>query len=278
MQNYHRSLIFPNIYLKRNLKGRRLFILLLFMYICYMEISKALYMIPVPISDGALEEVIPEGNIYIIKNLRHFIVENVRTARRFIKKCDPGADISSLTFYELNGHTPENVISGYLDALRSGEPMGMMSEAGCPGVADPGAAVARIAQQEGLKVKPLIGPSSILLALMASGLNGQRFAFRGYLPVDNKDRARTIRELENESRRHDMTQIFIETPYRNSKMMDSLLANLNGDTLLCIAMDITNPDNEKIVTREVHDWKNKGYNIEKVPAIFLIYSPNYSRH
>ena len=234
-----------------------------------MELQKALYMIPVPIGDSPLSDVLPEGNAGIVKSIKFFIVENIRTARRFLKKLDPIIDISTITFYELNGHTPENEISSFLNPLRNGEPTGVMSEAGCPGVVDPGAKVVRLAQQEDLKVIPLIGPSSILLALMASGLNGQNFSFHGYLPVDQKDRERTIRDLENQSRRLDITQIFIETPYRNEKMMESLLKNLGGDTLLCVASDITTPNHEKIITKTVKKWRSESYILEKVPTIFL---------
>ena len=239
-----------------------------------MELKKALYMIPVAISDGPLSNVIPLGNEEIIKNIRYFIVENVRTARRFLKKIDPNIDISLITFYELNGHTPENEISGFLVPLRNGDPIGVMSEAGCPGVADPGAMVVRLAQQEGFKVIPLVGPSSILMALMASGLNGQRFTFQGYLPVDQNERDRKIKELELQSRKQDMTQIFIETPYRNEKMMDSLLKNLSGETLLCVASDITSVEGESIITKPVKKWKSEKYKLEKVPTIFLFYCLN----
>ncbi|MCH5241498.1 MAG: SAM-dependent methyltransferase [Muribaculaceae bacterium] len=235
-----------------------------------MQLESALYMIPVPISDGKLSDFLPSGNSEIISGIRHFIVENVRTARRFLKKMDPSTDISQLTFYELNGHTPEDDISGYLTPLREGNPMGVMSEAGCPGVADPGAKVVLAAQNEGLRIIPLVGPSSILLSLMASGLNGQKFAFQGYLPVDTKERDKTIRDLESQSRRLDMTQIFIETPYRNEKMLDSLLKNLGGETLLCVASDVTNPQ-EKIITKPVKRWKEDRLKIEKVPTIFLFY-------
>lgn len=229
-------------------------------------------MIPVPISEGPIGNVLPAENVEIVKGLKHFIVENVRTARRFLKKLDPGIEIGELTFYELNGHTPENEISGYLKALREGESIGVMSEAGCPGVADPGASVARIAQLEGLRVIPLIGPSSILLSLMASGLNGQRFSFNGYLPVETKEREKSIRELEIQSRKQDMTQIFIETPYRNGKMMEALLKTLNSETLLCVASDVTNLEGEKIVTKPVKEWKRTGYESGKVPTIFLFYA------
>lgn len=235
-----------------------------------MEIETALYMIPVPISDRPPLEVLPEYNLELIKSIRYFIVENVRTARRFLKRTDPAIDISGITFYELNGHTPENEISTYLKPLREGVPIGLMSEAGCPGVADPGAMVAEIAQQEGFKVIPLVGPSSIIMSLMASGLNGQRFTFHGYLPVDNFERERMIKDLELRSKKDDMTQIFIETPYRNVKMMESLLKNLSGDTLLCVASNITSRE-ESIKTKRVKDWKRNGITLEKVPTIFLFY-------
>lgn len=228
-------------------------------------------MIPVPISDGHVTDVLPQRNLEIVKELDYFIVENIRTARRFLKKMDPSADISSKTFYELNEHTPENEINGYLQPLRVGKAVGVMSEAGCPGVADPGASVVALAQAEGFKIVPLVGPSSILLALMASGLNGQRFSFRGYLPVDNSEREKSIKNLETESRKNDMTQIFIETPYRNMKMMESLVKNLQRDTLLCVASHITSPD-ESIITKRVEEWKAQGFTLAKVPTIFLFYA------
>lgn len=239
-----------------------------------MELKTALYILPVPISEGSPEESIPDINIEITRQLKYFIVENVRTARRFLKKFDRGIDISSLTFFELNEHTPIKEISGFLDPLREGHPMGVMSEAGCPGVADPGASVVGIAQSEGREVIPLVGPSSILLSLMASGLNGQKFTFNGYLPVDPKERDKSIHDLENMSRRHDMTQIFIETPYRNMKMMESLLKNLSGDTLLCVASSLMSAEFQTIKTKRVRDWKKEGYEIAKAPAIFLFYCPN----
>lgn len=239
-----------------------------------MEIEKALYMIPVPISEGEIKNMVPEYNVEIIRNIKHFIVENIRTARRFLKKMCPDIDISALNFHELNSHTDPNEISGYLFPLRKGEAIGVMSEAGCPGVADPGAAVVKIAQAEGFRVVPLIGPSSILLSLMASGLNGQKFCFHGYLPIEDKKRSSTIRQLESESRRQNMTQLFIETPYRNQKLLECLLKVLNDETYLCIASNISHPKEEKIITRRVREWKRIGGEIEKVPTIFLIYGPN----
>lgn len=239
-----------------------------------MKIAAALYLIPVNISDAPLRDVLPDGNLDVVREIRHFIVENVRTARRFLKRCDPGFDISALTFYELNRHTDLKEVSTYLDPLRKGEPVGVMSEAGCPAVADPGAVAVSIAQREGLKVVPLVGPSSILMALMASGFNGQGFSFNGYLPIEPRDRERRVKDLEALSRRLDMTQIFIETPYRNNKMLETLVRSLHADTKVCVACDITDPERETIVTMPVSKWK-KGkddYNFDKRPAIFLIYS------
>lgn len=237
-----------------------------------MELKAALYLIPVSISDAPLRDTLPAGNLDILKQLRHLIVENVRTARRFLKRCDPGFDIGAVTFYELNRHTDLNEVSSYLEPLRHGEPVGVMSEAGCPAVADPGSLPVSIAQREGLRVIPLVGPSSILMALMASGFNGQGFTFNGYLPVDEKERERRLKELENMSRKNDITQIFIETPYRNNRMVESLVKTLRGDTLICVACDITDPENESILTMPVSRWKTARYDYNKRPAIFLIYS------
>lgn len=242
----------------------------IFSKFAFMDLQNAIYLLPVAISDQDVEGVLPKENLEVIKKLRFFIVENIRTARRFLKRVDKSIDISQLTFYELNEHTHDDEISDYLLPLKEGEAIGIMSEAGCPGIADPGASVVKLAQSRGIKVIPLVGPSSIFLSLMASGLNGQRFSFQGYLPIEKELRNKTIKDLENQSRRNDMTQIFIETPYRNDKMMESLLNNLGSETLLCVASNITSAT-EKIVTRKVKEWKKTGYEIEKVPAIFLFY-------
>ncbi|MCH5229533.1 MAG: SAM-dependent methyltransferase [Muribaculaceae bacterium] len=237
-----------------------------------MEAKTALYMIPVPVSEGSLDYVIPKENFAIVSELKYFIVENIRTARRILKRMDSSINISDITFYELNNHTPEIEINLFLEPLRKGESMGVMSEAGCPGIADPGAQVVALAQRAGLRVVPLVGPSSILLSLMASGLNGQCFCFHGYLPVENKEREKTIKDLEIQSRRHNMTQIFIETPYRNAKMMESLLGVLSDSTKLCVASEVTSPERENIVTRTVKDWKRTGFLPGKYPTIFLFHS------
>ncbi|MDE6338215.1 MAG: SAM-dependent methyltransferase [Muribaculaceae bacterium] len=234
-------------------------------------ITSALYLIPVNISEASLETVIPTGNIEVVREIRHFIVENVRTARRFLKKCDRSFDIDSAEFHELNRHTDLSEVSTWLDPLRKGEPMGVMSEAGCPAIADPGALAVEIAQKEGLRVVPLVGPSSILMALMASGFNGQGFAFNGYLPIDDKEKLKVLRDLESESQAKNRTQIFIETPYRNNKMVSFLSENLRQDTLVCVACDITDPEHESIKTLPASKWKNHKENYDKRPAIFLIY-------
>lgn len=234
----------------------------------------SLYLIPVNISDAPLDSVIPTGNIEIIRGIRHFIVENTRTARRFLKRCDRSFDVDGAVFHELNRHTDLNEVSGWLDPLRSGEPMGVMSEAGCPAVADPGALPVEIAQREGFRVIPLVGPSSILMSLMASGFNGQGFAFNGYLPIDDKEKLHALRELEAESQSKNRTEIFIETPYRNNRMVQFLSDNLRPDTLLCVACDITDTEKESIVTLPAPKWKNNKENYDKRPAIFLIYRGN----
>lgn len=235
-----------------------------------MQIKPALYLIPVEISEAAAEYSIPAGNMHIVREIRTFIVENLRTARRCLRRWDPEFPIDDCTFHQLNRHTPKEEVSGFLDALRKGEPVGVMSEAGCPGVADPGADVAAIAQSEGRKVVPLVGPSSILLSLMGSGFNGQGFAFHGYLPVHDDEKTRVVKELENRCRRSSQTQIFIETPYRNNKLIDFLARTLRPDTLLCVASDITDPEKEQIVTKKASAWRNNKTDYGKRPAIFLI--------
>ncbi len=238
-----------------------------------MELNAALYLIPVNISNAPLRDTLPEGNLDILRQLHHLIVENVRTARRFLKRCDPGFDIGAVTFYELNRHTDLNEVSSYLEPLRRGEAVGVMSEAGCPAVADPGALTVSLAQREGLKVVPMVGPSSILMSLMASGFNGQGFCFNGYLPIEQKEREKKLKDLELLSKKNDMTQIFIETPYRNNRMIAAISASLRGDTLLCVACDITDPEKETIRTMPVSKWKQAKYDYDKRPAIFLIYVP-----
>jgi 16S rRNA (cytidine1402-2'-O)-methyltransferase len=230
----------------------------------------SLFLIPVMLGETPVDQVIPTYNTRVISQLKYFIVENVRSARRFLKACNPEIEIDALTFYELNKHTDRNSISDYLLPMKKGESVGVISEAGCPAVADPGADVVAIAQQKGYKVVPLVGPSSILMAVMASGFNGQSFAFHGYLPIDQNERAKRIRLLEARSYSEDQTQLFIETPYRNHKMAADILLHCNPATKLCIAMNIS-CDDEYIVTRSVKEWKGKLPEMHKKPCVFLIY-------
>lgn len=233
-------------------------------------LEPALYLIPVTLGETSINQVLPSYNHDVICGIRHFIVENVRSARRFLKKVDKTIDIDALVFYELNRHTDRNFIGAYLEPLRNGEAVGIISEAGCPAIADPGADVVAIAQSLGLKVVPLVGPSSILMALMASGFNGQSFAFNGYLPVEGAQRIRAVKKLEGKVQSENQTQIFIETPYRNTKMMETLLSALSPRTRLCVAAGITCAE-EFIRTRTVADWKKSEIpDISRIPAIFLL--------
>ncbi|MBO8440064.1 MAG: SAM-dependent methyltransferase [bacterium] len=230
-----------------------------------------LYLIPSPLGDAPLCRMMPPYNSDIIRSLRHFIVENVRTARRFLKQVDNGIDIDSLTFYELNRHTDRQMIASYLTPMSEGCEIGIISEAGCPAVADPGADVVAIAQEKGYKVVPLVGPSSILMSLMASGFNGQSFAFVGYLPIDRNERAQRLKALERRAYSEDQTQIFIETPYRNVQLFGEMLRTLQPQTRLCIALSITT-EGESIRTMTVSQWKKAAVpDMHKQPCIFLIY-------
>ena len=230
----------------------------------------ALYLLPVTLGDTSIEKVLPSYNKEIISGIRYFIVEDVRSARRFLKKVDREIDIDALTFYPLNKHTSPEAISGYLAPLAEGHSMGVISEAGCPAVADPGADVVAIAQKRNFKVVPLVGPSSIILSVMGSGFNGQSFAFHGYLPIEPADRMRRLKELEARVYSENQTQLFIETPYRNHKMLEDILKTCRPQTKLCIAANIT-CEGEFIQTKTVKEWKGKLPELNKIPCIFLIY-------
>jgi 16S rRNA (cytidine1402-2'-O)-methyltransferase len=230
----------------------------------------ALFLIPVTLGETEVDKVIPPFNIEIVNQLRYFIVENIRSTRRFLKKCNPEIDIDSLTFYELNKHTDRNQIASYLLPMKSGESVGVISEAGCPAVADPGADVVAIAQNEGYKVVPLVGPSSMLMAIMASGFNGQSFAFHGYLSIDASERVKKLKQLETRAYNEDQTQLFIETPYRNQKLAEDIIQHCKPHTRLCIAMNISCED-EYIVTKSMQAWKGKLPDMHKKPCVFLIY-------
>lgn len=216
--------------------------------------EKALYLIPVTLGETAVDQVLPSYNHDIIVEIKHFIVENIRSARRFLKKVEKSIDIDQLTFYELNRHTDRKFIGEYLEPLKNGQPVGIISEAGCPAIADPGADVVAIAQSRGYKVVPLVGPSSIIMSVMGSGFNGQSFAFNGYLPVEVPQRIKMLKKLENKVWNEDQTQLFIETPYRNEKMFETIINNLKPQTKLCIAAGITCPE-EFIRTKTVAQWK-----------------------
>ncbi len=232
----------------------------------------SLYLIPVTLGDTPIERVLPAYNKEVILSIRHFIVEEVRTARRFLKQVDRNINIDELTFYPMGKHAGAALFSKYLDALRNGEDMGVISEAGCPAVADPGADVVAIAQREGHKVVPLVGPSSILLAVMGSGFNGQSFAFHGYLPIAPADRAKRLKQLESRSAAEHQTQLFIETPYRNHKIIADILATCNPRTKLCIASGLTT-DKEYICSKTIKEWKQTTLpDLNKIPTIFAIYA------
>ena len=232
--------------------------------------SAALYLIPVTLGETSIEQVLPAYNHEVIMGIRHFIVENIRSARRFLRQTDRTFPIDDTTFFEMGKHSDERAFSQYLQPLREGKPVGVISEAGCPAVADPGADIVGIAQREGLRVIPLVGPNSMIMAVMSSGLGGQSFAFNGYLPVDTTDRAKKLKMLETRAWTEGQTQLFIETPYRNEKMFQSLLAALRPQTRLCIAAGITTQD-EYIRTLRISEWKNtKLPDLSKIPAIFLI--------
>lgn len=230
----------------------------------------ALYLLPVTLGDTPVEKVLPSYNREIILQIRHFIVEDVRSARRFLKKVDRDINIDELTFYPLNKHTSPEAISGYLKPLQEGNSMGVISEAGCPAVADPGADVVAIAQRKNLKVVPLVGPSSIILSVMGSGFNGQSFAFHGYLPIEPGERQKRLKELEQRVYSEHQTQLFIETPYRNNKMLEDILKACRPHTKLCVAANIT-CEGEYIKTKTVQEWKGHLPDLSKIPCIFLIY-------
>jgi len=237
-------------------------------------LEPGLYLIPSSMSDGPLDGVVPVHNITVVREIRYFVVESLRSARRFIKKCDRDIDIDALTFNELNEHSDLKDIASLermLQPIGNGEAVGVISDAGCPAVADPGADLVAIAQRKGYKVFPLVGPSSILLSLMASGFNGQRFAFEGYLPIDAPARQARLKEMIRRIERERQTQIFIEAPYRNNQLIADLVRTLPATMRLCVASDITG-ERQSIVTRTIGEWKHAQYDYHKVPTIFLLYN------
>ena len=228
-------------------------------------------MVPCPIADdGDMARVLPEYNADIIRSINYFVVENLRTGRRFLSRVGMGRPIDTLKMAELNEHTAPAEVEALIAPILAGEDCAMISEAGCPGVADPGAALAALCHRHGVRVVPLVGPSSILLALMASGMNGQSFAFNGYLPVKTPERQRALRNLERRARSEHQSQIFIEAPYRNRQMLEAIVASCAPDTRVTVAVDIT-ADSERIVTRSVAEWRRAmPDDLHKRPAIFII--------
>jgi 16S rRNA (cytidine1402-2'-O)-methyltransferase len=230
-----------------------------------------LYLIPVTLGEVNHLEVLPLTVRKAIEQIDHYIVENEKTARRFIKNIYPSKSQPKLQFDLINKFTASEEIPTFLEPCNRGLPMGLMSEAGVPGIADPGADVIAAAHAIGIKVKPLVGPSSILLAMMSSGLNGQNFAFNGYLPIERGERKKTIKDLESHSRDQKQAQIFIETPYRNNKLLDELLSTLSSTTRLCIARDLS-LTTEFIKMQTVNQWKKNIPDLHKKPAIFIFQS------
>ncbi len=231
--------------------------------------DQKIYIIPLPISESALEKSVPTLNLQIMLTLRHFVTENIKTARRFLRKAHPNFPIDSCLFYELDKHNDYSIDSEITKALEAGLSLGLMSESGYPGVADPGNKLIRLAHQQHIQVVPLVGPSSVIMALAASGLNGQYFTFRGYLSNDNQERTSQLNDLQKEIQKTGATQIFIETPFRNQRFFLEILDVLDASLKLCVAMDITGT-NEFIVTKKISEWKTIKRDFSKLPAIFLL--------
>lgn len=237
-----------------------------------------LYLIPTVIAPDTITNVISPQVISTISTLDYYLVENIRTARRFISELKNTFEnlqlprpLPEIQFAELTKDTSSEEVKAHLSYVMNGRNVGVISEAGCPGIADPGAMAVDYAHKNGIRVVPLVGPSSILLALMASGFSGQSFAFHGYLPISAPEKMKALRKLESDARKLKQTQIFMETPYRNDKLLQDILQSLNPDTLLCIAKGLTGQD-EFVVTKTVNEWKKTEINLHKVPAIFMIYA------
>mgnify|MGYP002641071640 CR=1 FL=1 len=232
----------------------------------------SLYLIPTTLGDlNTSSEVLPDFNHDISHKISIFIVEQIRTARRFLKKINHPVPIDDMVFYELNKHTDLNKVSSYLNAItNNNQSIGLLSEAGTPCVADPGSLIVKLAHEKNIEVVPLVGPNSIILSLMASGFNGQNFSFHGYLPVDKSQRQKKIIELENDAIRKNQTQIFIETPYRNMQVFENLIKHCKKKTLICIACNIS-LNNQYIKTHTVEQWGKEKVDLHKKPTVFLLY-------
>ena len=229
-----------------------------------------LYLIPVTLGDDNINQVLPPKVVQIAQNLENFVVESEKSARYFLSAIKTAKPVRELTLNLLNEHTDDKTVPDLLKPLLAGQDVGLMSDAGCPGVADPGSKLVALAHQKGIRVMPLVGPSSILLSLMASGLNGQSFAFLGYLPVDKVQRTLKLKEIEKRAQTHHETQIFIETPYRNMHMLEAILSTCNANTRLCIASQVSLPD-EMIATKTISQWKQSVLpDLHKKPTVFLL--------
>ncbi len=229
-----------------------------------------LYLIPTPLGDTPLDTVLPEETRRIAMRIEHFVVEHAKTARAFLKLVGTTTPLQSLTLNELSEHTPKADVERLLQPLLAGHDVGLLSEAGCPAIADPGADLVRLAHLRGITVKPLVGPSSILLALMGSGLVGQRFSFHGYLPAKLEERAQAIKKLEKRAEHENAAQVFIETPYRNRALYESLLQACHPDTWLALARDLTTKD-EMLLIQRIEDWRGLSPDLEKRPCVFLLW-------
>jgi 16S rRNA (cytidine1402-2'-O)-methyltransferase len=229
-----------------------------------------LYLIPVTLGDDNIHAVLPPNVVAITQKLEHFVVETEKPARHFLSTIKTAKPVRELSLNLLNEHTQDKDIAALLAPLLAGKDVGLMSDAGCPAVADPGAKLVALAHQKGIRTVPLTGPSAILLALMASGLNGQSFTFLGYLPIDKAARATKLKEIEKRAQTHNETQIFIETPYRNQQMLEALLSTCNANTRLCVACHVSLPD-EMIVTKRISEWKQSTLpDLNKKPTVFLL--------
>lgn len=228
-----------------------------------------IYMLPTTLGGETTNDIIPEEVRNITTSLRHFIVEDLKTARRYLRKLDREFPIDDSTFFILNKKTPKEDIYSFIRPIKEGFSIGIMSEAGCPGIADPGAAIVSLAHEKGIKVQPLVGPSSILLALIGSGFLGQQFEFHGYLPKERKDRISKLKWIESDTRRSGKTHLFMDTPFRNMHVLDDLLNNLVDTTQICIACDIT-LHSETIKTMSVKKWRDNAFDLAKRPTIFAI--------
>lgn len=236
-----------------------------------MQNNSQLYLIPTPLAENSLDQSVVPFLKATVKELDYFLVEDLRTARRFISSLKLNITIEDLTFHELKKNTSREQAERLLTPLKQGKNIGIMSEAGCPGIADPGALAVSIAHAWSVQVVPIVGPSSIILGLMASGFNGQQFCFHGYLPIKVPDLSKKLKQLEEESLNKKQTQIFIEAPYRNNKMLEQILKTCRPDTKICVARDL-NGKEEKIISKPVRQWKSGEIELHKIPAVFFLLS------